>query len=518
MKADGVMETDRLHWLVMTDVDAIQTYLFSSIWLSTIAGASQIVANNDRQIKKIVGALEGTTLFSAGGAGLVLLPGETDDVAKEFIRQATTAFSQASVAGHLSTSAPIDRRNHPSFSKARDAAAESLEFHKRLGHPVGEAGVFPMTRRCDACGNEAVTQSRRFGDETHWLGPACLAKWEARDRSWLNLLTVQPEWTGLRREHLAEDFNVLAGNDYLAVIVADVNGVGVRLRTIQSPFEFTSFSKGMAEAVRSALSAALLEAVAPGREAILTGEAKLPVQVLYHGGDDIVVACRGKLALPLMQTLVETFAVQAHEDWAEGKPLGMSAGVVLTHPKFPFRTAHRIAERLLAEAKRTARAEGWSSGAVDFAIVSESYATADAILADRLIKAEESSLSLTGRPLNVSSGPRSLRSFADACRYLAQQRFPRNQLFDLRKYCAASTWEPVTKAYQVRERQEELQEALRAWRTRIQRRPEKAQLWDNVLGILHLAKDGFYPSNGSEWRTPLGDLADAIGLWDKERS
>ena len=39
---------------------------------------------------------------------MVLLPGETYEVAKEFIRQAAAEFSQASVSGHLSTSTPVD--------------------------------------------------------------------------------------------------------------------------------------------------------------------------------------------------------------------------------------------------------------------------------------------------------------------------------------------------------------------------------------------------------------------------
>lgn len=509
------MATKTMNWLVMTDVDAIQSYLFSSIRLATIAGASQIVANNDENIVRIAKTLGGKALFSAGGAAVVLLPGETEKTVWDFIRQAETEFSQTSIAGHLSTSEPIDLRTQ-GFDKALTAAAESLEARKRLGHPVGEISTPPIAQRCEICGNEAAIATHRIGDDLYWLGPACDAKRKSRNRRWLALLRQDPAWSGLRFEHLADDFSKLAGDDYLGVIVADVNGVGVRLREIRSREDYRKFSKGLTLAVKEALKKALLHALslsALDHNDIFNGIANLPVQVLFLGGDDIVVACRGRLALPLVRTLVETFAEQASGSWTGGSPLGMSAGLVLTHPKFPFLSAHHIADRLLVEAKQTARKEQWTSGAVDFAIVSESHATAETILSDRIIEFGNTSLFLTGRPLHAAStGLRSLGAFENACAQLAG-RFPRNKLFDLRQFCSASNLKAATNKSEVQEQFQKVQNDVKSWLMRISRRRETAELWNTVLKTLELETNGFYPSGENTWRTPLGDLADAIGLW-----
>ena len=239
------MSEDKFNWLVMTDVDAIQSYLFSSIRLSTIAGASQIVVDNDKRIKEIAGNFGGIALFSAGGAAVVLLRCETSGTAQDFIEQAKKAFSQKSISGHLSTSDPIDLHKYEhNFAEAITAAAESLEKNKRLGYLLGEAAIPPLARRCDTCGNEAAIAPHRFGEETYWLGPTCDAKRNARERDWLTLLKQHDEWSKLRYKHLADDFSELAGDDYLAVVVADVNGVGIRLREIQSREDYVRFSKG----------------------------------------------------------------------------------------------------------------------------------------------------------------------------------------------------------------------------------------------------------------------------------
>ncbi len=166
------------------------------------------------------------------------------------------------------------------------------------------------------------------------------------------------------------------------------------------------------------------------------------MQVLFAGGDDIVIACRGDLALPLATELVLAVSGATDWGWSKCKKVGLSAGVVVTRVGFPFRAAHAIAEGLLREAKQTAMEEGWSRddqerhGAVDYAVVSESSADLEVILAQRFVgtKDRPRAIAFSGRPYRAAaSGRRSIGGLMNACRRLAQDDFPRSRLFELRR-------------------------------------------------------------------------------------
>ena len=356
-------------WLVLTDVDAVQSYLFASVRLAMIAGASQIVAEFDERVGALARKYGGEAVIHAGGIGATLF--DTEAHARKFADGVEARFRRRSVSGHLTTSEPVELGGGPDEVRQQvETAKASLCRRKNEGFAPGETMTHPLAVRCSSCGREPATDVRPVGDELWRLGPSCLRQYGWRKRQgWLELLRRDPDhrhpaddWSSLKAEHLARKFDELAGDGDLGLIVADGDGIGRLLDQLKLDprTQWKAFSRGLDRLMERSLGRALRAVLKPFREGVLAG-GRMPVQVLFRGGDDIVIACRGDLALPLAAELVLSFSRETDWEWLGGRRVGLSAGVVVTRVGFPFRTAHAIAEGLLREAKRTAQDEGCAS-------------------------------------------------------------------------------------------------------------------------------------------------------------
>lgn len=494
-------------WLVMCDVDGVQAWLLRSVHLREIAGASQLLVDHDDEELRAV-ARGGEVLFAKGGTALVRF--DDKERATKFCAEVPNALERTTVNATLTVSDPVPVSAR-GFGGAIATLVQDVEQKKRQGHARGEALDFCHAVRCQGCALEpAVAEGRvRIGTDDRLLGAACLARHEARDRAWwLAWMRGRSGWEGSTRR-LPADVNELAGDGKLALLLADANGVGERLAALETEEDYRRFSSGLADALREALVEAIAREAPPGR----WNRDTLPVEVLYAGGDDLLIACRGDLALPLASTLGSEFAKRAGKDarWTGGDPLGISFGITIASSKLPFRVSHAIATGLLRHAKRATRAEGWAEGAVDWAIVTEAWGAADAILSDRAVETSAAEIILTGRPYRTAeSGERSLGSFRQACGEAAAG-VPRNKLFDLRRWCSAGELRrdgARTPADAKNLLDGSIQELVR----RLRRDPEVERRWSATIDVLGLDVSCFWAS-GTSQRTPIGDLADGLELW-----
>jgi hypothetical protein len=318
------------------------------------------------------------------------------------------------------------------------------------------------------------------------------------------------------REDLPADFQALAGEvGEIGILVADVNGVGERLRADAFSDEkaYAEFSKGLHDAVRATLVGALRQVIGPVRP--------LPFEVLYLGGDDLVLACRGNLALDLLHAILSGFAAKAGVDaaWTRGRPLGMSGAAAIVGPGFPFRVAHRIAAGLLSAAKREARREDgtWARGTLDFVRITASHATPEAILQDRVVTdGGPTEFQLTVRPLRIDgTGWRSFVGLRDAAKTLANG-FPRNKLARLREIADPTFMERAGVRTDPNGARKALDDAYRVWVDRVRRRPDAREAWSDACKKLGIDQTKAYlqdPGGSAVARTALADLADVVGVW-----
>ncbi|MCU0872571.1 MAG: hypothetical protein MUE50_09530 [Pirellulaceae bacterium] len=483
-------------YLVLTDVDAIQRYVFSSVRMAAIVGASQIVRRFDGELEGLAtGDFQATRAVVNGGNGLFVFPAELPAVG--FGTEAVRAFRETSVNGSLTASSPF-AFDDGGFPAALQLALADLDRRKREGTVQDEPLGLGLAQTCQYCGCEPGQPARRIvGGESRVVGTACARKLDAR-----NLQRTQSSG-----DLLARDFNELADDDYLATIVIDGDGLGERLKILQSPDEYAAFSENVKRVQGSALDAgfARLRSRQGGADGNLTPDR---FELLYHGGDDLVLACQGRWAFPF----VEAFSAKLEQEkWGWADPagrIGFSAGVTIARSGFPFRMAHAIAGELLRNAKRHAKDNHWPEGGVDFAIVSEASGDAATILAEREIRLQgRTELSLTGRPYRLNTREtHSLSRLREACAALKNKNFPPNRLFDLRNAVTGSAWSDTGVEARVRLSTitADLQQYLHQWESRVERVPDLKAAWAAARSKLPI-DDRTYAHS---------DLADAMYLWE----
>lgn len=502
--------------LVLTDVDAIQSYVFSSVRMAMMVGASQIVRYADEKIKTLARHWGARPAVASGGIGLFVF--DMQDDAQRFASRVKSHFAKVSVNGTLTASdiVPFDDRlgsdNPNGFARRRDEALASLDRRKRLGRALSESVGFGMAWNCETCGKERAVRLRQHADETWRVCVACDRRYKSRRQGNTRQLAYYGPCATLEDGttlNVDIDLDTLAEGGHWALVVLDGDGFGDRLRTFDTPASFEIFSDNLVQLMFSAVSSGLqtIYSLRPGRA---------PAIVLFDGGDDIVIACRAEFALPFVRAFASRIQQEPNPGWANGS-LGFSAGIAIVGVGFPFRTAHRIAEGLLRNAKRAAhklRPNGdarfrWSEGAVDYAIVTESHADVTQLLDEREIADEpgRTAITFTGRPYRLAlNTPRSLESLRSACSKLKSNDFPSSRLHDLRNHLTRSAITTHTSYTGIGV--EALAEKmvlpfLKSWETRTCRSPSLAECWQEAR------LEGF----DANAEFPQADLADAIKLW-----
>lgn len=249
-----------------------------------------------------------------------------------------------------------------------------------------------------------------------------------------------------------KDFNELCGDDYLAVVHADGNRMGLKYKARQKGFNAQhgvkeEDEKKLSHAIRlqreghgeqfyhrmrSAVRWAVLEAL---KETFGAYEGKyLPYQLLMLGGDDLLVVCQARYALDFVRCYAQNLE---KFDWGKEAPLTIGAGVAIGHPNVPFHRLHALAEELASSAKRLHRGllsqRKEELSVVDWLVFSESWAEDPIdqrrreafLLYEANLPGQDQSqcieLALTARPYPVLKRPNgtgSLEELLDAARTL----------------------------------------------------------------------------------------------------
>ncbi len=158
-------------------------------------------------------------------------------------------------------------------------------------------------------------------------------------------------------ESLASEMQDLtSGNDWIAIIHADGNGLGRVVQQIgTSQEQFKKFSRRLNEATTEAARKAFEKVVGT------IGEGKIPMRPIVLGGDDLTVICRADLAVPFTEAFMKYFEEETEsrlgntlksvfkggEDY-----LTACAGIAFVKSSFPFHYGYKLAESLCDRAKK----------------------------------------------------------------------------------------------------------------------------------------------------------------------
>ncbi len=181
--------------------------------------------------------------------------------------------------------------------------------------------------------------------------------------------------TKLKTLNRAQELKELVGNGYLALIHADGNGVGSgadKTDSNESRARNATFFYRNRVLLRRAVKEAIDDACDKDKAGM--DESPAPLVPLMLGGDDLLLVCRARIALPFVVKLCEK--LDAIQKDRTGSKLTLGVGVVIAKQTIPIHRQHEVAEQLASSAKR--RFRGLKEGevkrsVVDWAVYSTSW-------------------------------------------------------------------------------------------------------------------------------------------------
>jgi hypothetical protein len=165
-----------------------------------------------------------------------------------------------------------------------------------------------------------------------------------------------------------DDFGEANESSYIALIHADGNGMGERIKALQGAdneayvHSLRAFSASVQDAAQKALCATVDTLLATRRQVkgddyfgvhseIKPPRGRLPFRPVVFGGDDVTFVSDGRLGLALSQAYLTALRDTAPK-LSDGKPLYSRAGVAVVKNHYPFSRAYRLADDLSREAKK----------------------------------------------------------------------------------------------------------------------------------------------------------------------
>jgi hypothetical protein len=205
----------------------------------------------------------------------------------------------------------------------------------------------PVLAPCEWTGRGLAWEIVKQGDERPAVSLDVARRHEAatrtEDADLASLLAATTKLKALIKR--APELKDLVGSGYLALIHADGNGVG----------SGAGKSDGQRARFFHRNRVLLRRAVQKAIDAACTNEMRqAPLIPLMLGGDDLLLVCRAKIALPFVVTLCEALAELQREDDG-GFELTLGVGVVFAKHTIPIYRLHEIAEWLASSAKRRFR-------------------------------------------------------------------------------------------------------------------------------------------------------------------
>ena len=182
-----------------------------------------------------------------------------------------------------------------------------------------------------------------------------------------SLLSDQTKLNTLKR---AQELKELVGNGYLALIHADGNNVGK-----SKPGDAVGDARFFYEnrvLLRQAIKKAIDDAC--DQDEAGKNESPAPLVPLMLGGDDLLLVCRARVALPFVVKLCEE--LDALQTKTSGFKLTLGVGVVIAKHTIPIHRLHEVAEQLASSAKRRFRGfkdEEAKRSVVDWAVFSTAW-------------------------------------------------------------------------------------------------------------------------------------------------
>lgn len=401
-------------WLVIVDTMQIQPYIFGSNRLRENVGASYLVdaATGDWAFEAVKNAVSGETnigdgdkliddawiengldaevLYAGGGNFVVLFRDEGK--ARQFSFNLSQRVLLEAPGLQLGIAGQEVDWYEDVLCVRLDEVFHMLAVQKRKHVWSAPLLGLSVTASCRSTGLPANGMIRGIHGEPGYLASnEILAKvavaWPQQNRPSLadqRLQKVIELPAGYSYPADFEDMGATAGEySHIAIVHADGNGMGQRMREIGAPYEkrgqnrafvlaVRKFSISVQEASKQALKAVLDRLTRaidksgtsivyePNPDMLIQMKLKsgkngyyVPFRPIVFGGDDITFVCDGRLGLSLATAYLRAFERQTVRAGLGKDDRGLTAcaGVAIVKSHYPFARAYALAEELSKSAK-----------------------------------------------------------------------------------------------------------------------------------------------------------------------
>lgn len=437
-------------------IPGVQRYIFQTPNLKEIRGASAIMEDLcDEKMKTKIKAAGGEPYLLAAGFGVIYVP-QTADVAR------VKALLREAIFNHTQMLRP--QFGVLDFDPDSDKLGAVLEKFDRemtaLPPTLDPAlGLHTLFKSCQSCRRYPMTQDLDGGENL--VCEACYRKRRRLKRSqqhtlpyWKNLHTFlentehrhksDPGWVRLIQALASEQAssNDAAGEDpdlfsdilaqelehialqsqrdgYVCLVYADANSLGQALKGMHQKINapqmphgervetMQTFSSELERAMRDATYQAILETWSelPTPKNDPDDESRLPFDILYLGGDDLLFVCTTDQGPAFVSHLCKQFAAQV-QGVQDLKDLTLGVGLAFAKYHTPMSELVDFAKQLLTSAKRRAfrAAREAKKSSIDMAGYAVDYAalTDTTVNALNRLRSQNKDVDLTVLPCDLT--------------------------------------------------------------------------------------------------------------------
>ncbi|HMN11119.1 MAG TPA: hypothetical protein PKD55_02195 [Bellilinea sp.] len=372
-------------YLIVAEVDKIQSFIFRSSRLREVAGASQLLEDFCSSIKETYGS---RVLASKGGSFRIMADeavtnGVVEDLRRQFDKE---------IGGSITITRVPYQPEHNVIKRGNSA----LRHAKLEGEKLAPIWHSPYLAICASSGEELAVayehpggyengQPRFPNERPRYIGQTTRKKGE--ENAVFRLLDAFIE----RMQSITEHENIEKLDDtteadtyaqfdprhYVAYMVSDGNSMGAVFNAC-SPDQLRELSDKIGEITSDALIQAVEGICA---ETYSVGQVKFPVLPLISGGDDLFALMPAPWAMDVATRFCKEYQqgmttqlrsmklLDEHENATTG------AAAVICKASYPYRIAYQHAHELLEKAKRRAKQVKQSCLIVDFVVGSDTIAT-----------------------------------------------------------------------------------------------------------------------------------------------
>ena len=394
--------------LLMLELSGLQEFIFGTNNLRVNVGASTLVnavirewlpdllptphnVADDGKAKEADierDQLQVEAVYLGGGNGLLIF--RDGNQANQFVREMSTKLLvEAPALKAVIEQVKIDWEKDVLVKRLKELREQLARRKQQVPANFLMPGL-GVTAACVFTGHPATEEWREPNGQRKLVADSIvkrLAYFEYADQN-LARLTPAVQQAGLKPVSNFNDFGTRGESSYLAIVHADGNRMGERLKELGRRYDckeknrayanaLRNFSNSAHDAAQEALRRTIHKLLAckatseKGEEywqrqrkmlpldrerlpkVVLRrdhdGERLLPFRPIVFGGDDVTFVCDGRLGLALAQYYLSEYGKQ---NLADGQPAVGRAGVAIVHSHFPFAQGYALAETLVRTAKQ----------------------------------------------------------------------------------------------------------------------------------------------------------------------